>query len=42
MVRRLAEIGVTEVCCLLDFGVSASEVLASLVELDHLRARTEG
>jgi natural product biosynthesis luciferase-like monooxygenase protein len=42
MVRRLAQIGVTEVCCLLDFGVPAAEVLASLVELDHLRARTEG
>jgi phthiocerol/phenolphthiocerol synthesis type-I polyketide synthase D len=42
MIQRLAAIGVTEVCCLLDFGVPAAEVLESLVELDRLRARTEG
>jgi natural product biosynthesis luciferase-like monooxygenase protein len=37
MVHRLEEIGVTEVACLIDFGVPHDEVLASLRHLDELR-----
>ncbi|HEY2289350.1 MAG TPA: MupA/Atu3671 family FMN-dependent luciferase-like monooxygenase [Thermoanaerobaculia bacterium] len=37
MVRRLREIGVDEVGCLLDFGVDVPAVLASLQHLDELR-----
>jgi natural product biosynthesis luciferase-like monooxygenase protein len=39
MVERLAAIGVDEVACLIDFGVPADEVLASLQYLDELRWR---
>jgi natural product biosynthesis luciferase-like monooxygenase protein len=37
MVRRLAEIGVDEVACLVDFGVEPEEVLRSLRLLDEVR-----
>ncbi len=36
-IRRLREIGVDEVGCLLDFGVDVPSVLASLQHLDELR-----
>ena len=41
-VLRLAEIGVDEIACLIDFGVDESLVLASLAVLDELRARFSG
>ncbi|HSF43041.1 MAG TPA: MupA/Atu3671 family FMN-dependent luciferase-like monooxygenase, partial [Thermoanaerobaculia bacterium] len=37
MIRNLEEIGVNEVACLVDFGVPAEDVLASLHHLDRLR-----
>jgi natural product biosynthesis luciferase-like monooxygenase protein/thioester reductase-like protein len=37
MVRALAEIGVDEIACLIDFGVEASAVLASLASLRELQ-----
>jgi natural product biosynthesis luciferase-like monooxygenase protein len=40
MVRRLAEVGVDEACCLLDFGVDVPAVMDSLTHLDELRRRT--
>ncbi len=36
-VKRLGEIGVDEVACLIDFGVEAGTVLAQLPQLDRLR-----
>jgi natural product biosynthesis luciferase-like monooxygenase protein len=42
MVERLREVGVDEIACLVDFGVDDEEVLASLVHLDELRARSNG
>jgi natural product biosynthesis luciferase-like monooxygenase protein len=39
MVRRLADIGVDEACCLLDFGVDVPAVMDSLTHLDELRRR---
>ncbi|WP_144383926.1 bifunctional LLM class flavin-dependent oxidoreductase/SDR family oxidoreductase [Streptomyces sp. SAJ15] len=42
LVRRLAEIGVDELACLLDFGPPADEVLAGLPHLDRLRTLAEG
>jgi natural product biosynthesis luciferase-like monooxygenase protein len=39
-VQRLRAIGVDEIACLIDFGVPAGEVLASLRYLAELRART--
>ncbi|MFH8368352.1 bifunctional LLM class flavin-dependent oxidoreductase/SDR family oxidoreductase [Streptomyces sp. NPDC018031] len=38
LVRRLAEIGVDELACLLDFGPPADAVLAGLPDLDRLRS----
>ncbi len=37
LIERLKEIGVDEVACLIDFGVAADVVLASLQRLDDLR-----
>jgi natural product biosynthesis luciferase-like monooxygenase protein len=37
---RLRQMGVDEVACLIDFGVVADQVLASLAHLDELRRRT--
>ncbi|HKQ74112.1 MAG TPA: MupA/Atu3671 family FMN-dependent luciferase-like monooxygenase [Blastocatellia bacterium] len=39
MIERLAEIGVDEVACLIDFGVAEDEVLASLDCLKELQSR---
>ena len=39
MVARLKQIGVTEIACLIDFGIPAETVLASLPYLDELRRR---
>ncbi len=39
-VARLAEIGVDEVACLIDFGVDTGRVLASLELLDEVRRRS--
>jgi natural product biosynthesis luciferase-like monooxygenase protein len=39
MVARLKQIGVTEMACLIDFGIPAETVLASLPYLDELRRR---
>ncbi|HSK64648.1 MAG TPA: MupA/Atu3671 family FMN-dependent luciferase-like monooxygenase, partial [Pyrinomonadaceae bacterium] len=39
MIDGLIDIGVDEIACLVDFGVDADSVLASLVRLDELRAR---
>ena len=39
MVTRLKQIGVTEFACLIDFGIPADTVLASLPYLDDLRRR---
>jgi natural product biosynthesis luciferase-like monooxygenase protein len=39
-VERLRQLGVDEVACLIDFGVPAEQVLASLTHLDELRRRT--
>jgi phthiocerol/phenolphthiocerol synthesis type-I polyketide synthase E len=39
MVRKLAEIGVDEAGCLLDFGVDVPSVMDSLTHLDELRRR---
>ncbi len=39
VVQRLAEIGVDELACFIDFGVDASTVLESLPHLDALRER---
>ena len=39
MMSRLRQIGVTEVACLIDFGIPADTVLASLPYLDDLRQR---
>jgi natural product biosynthesis luciferase-like monooxygenase protein len=36
-VERLRQLGVDEVACLIDFGVAAEQVLASLTHLDELR-----
>jgi natural product biosynthesis luciferase-like monooxygenase protein len=41
MVRRLADFGVDEVACLIDFGVSTDEVLAGLVHLARLMELTQ-
>jgi natural product biosynthesis luciferase-like monooxygenase protein len=41
LVERLREAGVDEVACLIDFGVPADDVLASLPHLDELRRRYE-
>ena len=41
-VLRLAEIGVDEIACLIDFGVDEDRVLAALEPLDDLRARFSG
>jgi natural product biosynthesis luciferase-like monooxygenase protein len=38
-VERLRQLGVDEVACLIDFGVAAEQVLASLTHLDELRRR---
>jgi natural product biosynthesis luciferase-like monooxygenase protein len=40
LVKRLTEIGVDEVACLIDFGVPHDEVLNSLIFLDELRRTT--
>ncbi len=40
-VERLARAGVDEVACLIDFGVAADQVLASLPYLDEVRRRAE-
>lgn len=37
MVRAASDIGVDEIACLVDFGVDADLVMASLHHLDHLR-----
>ena len=39
LVDALTDIGVDEIACLVDFGVDADSVLASLAQLDELRAR---
>jgi natural product biosynthesis luciferase-like monooxygenase protein len=39
MVERLRQTGVTEIACLLDFGIEAEIVLANLPWLDELRQR---
>ena len=39
VVRDLAAVGADEVACLIDFGVAADEVVASLPVLDRLRQR---
>lgn len=39
MVARLKQIGVTELACLIDFGIPTDTVLASLPHLDELRRR---
>lgn len=39
MMTRLKQIGVTELACLIDFGIPADTVLASLPYLDDLRRR---
>jgi natural product biosynthesis luciferase-like monooxygenase protein len=39
-VERLRDMGVDEIACLLDFGVSTDRVLASLPYLDELRRRS--
>src|SRR5262249_48645857 len=39
LVDALVEIGVDEIACLVDFGVDAHSVLASLEKLDGLRER---
>ncbi len=39
MVERLRQIGVTELACLIDFGIAADTVLAGLPWLDELRRR---
>jgi len=39
VVERLAELGVDEVACLIDFGIGTDEVLAALRHLDRLRER---
>ena len=39
LIDALVEIGVDEIACLIDFGVDADSVLASLERLDELRAR---
>jgi hypothetical protein len=38
VVRRLEEIGVDEVACLIDFGMDPARVMDSLRHLDALRA----
>ncbi|MFG1839547.1 MupA/Atu3671 family FMN-dependent luciferase-like monooxygenase [Micromonospora sp. NPDC049175] len=38
MVRRVREIGVDEIACLIDFGIPADTVIDSLGHLDELRA----
>ncbi|MGW2492086.1 MupA/Atu3671 family FMN-dependent luciferase-like monooxygenase [Streptomyces sp. NPDC001606] len=40
-VRELAAAGVTEIACLVDFGVAPKEVLANLVHLQELREAAE-
>jgi natural product biosynthesis luciferase-like monooxygenase protein len=40
LVQRLQEIGVTEIACLIDFGVDADEVLSSLHPLSRLKAQS--
>ena len=37
-IARLAEVGVNEVACLLDFGLDTATVLAGLERLNELRA----
>ncbi|MEU7592626.1 MupA/Atu3671 family FMN-dependent luciferase-like monooxygenase [Streptomyces sp. NPDC039022] len=39
LVERLAELGVDEVACLIDFGIDTDDVLASLKYLSRLKAR---
>ncbi|GGV42738.1 MupA/Atu3671 family FMN-dependent luciferase-like monooxygenase [Streptomyces spectabilis] len=39
LVAALADLGVDEIACLIDFGVGTDEVLASLAHLDRLRER---
>jgi natural product biosynthesis luciferase-like monooxygenase protein len=41
-VERLRDIGVDEIACLIDFGVPAEQVLASLTALAAVRARVAG
>jgi natural product biosynthesis luciferase-like monooxygenase protein len=41
-IDELREAGVNEIACLIDFGVADDDVLASLVNLDALRARCNG
>lgn len=41
MVERLRDIGVDEIACLIDFGVAADTVLASLSSLDRLKERSK-
>ena len=40
VVRRMADIGVDEIACLIDFGVPEDQVLAALPHLGELRQRT--
>jgi hypothetical protein len=42
LVRKLEEIGVNEMACLLDFGLEASRILEGLRYLDVLRAASSG
>lgn len=42
VVDRLRDIGVDEIGCFVDFGVSATDALAALPALDQLRARYAG
>jgi natural product biosynthesis luciferase-like monooxygenase protein len=42
MVRRLQEIGVDEIACLIDFGINADTVLANLNSLNTLRKLANG
>jgi len=39
LIDRLARIGVDEIACLVDFGMSAGEVMRSLTLVDELRMR---
>ncbi|MBG1267392.1 non-ribosomal peptide synthetase/type I polyketide synthase [Nostoc sp. WHI] len=42
MVKRLYEIGVDEIACLIDFGINGNTVLASLDSLNNLRQLVNG
>ena len=42
MVHKLRDLGVDEIACLIDFGIDADAVLASLRQLDELRRHSNG